>query len=218
MGRFVKPMSAAAASDGAEAIEETRSARDAQFSTKLSETLRRQRDESAGIKARTTLASEFFVRQFKIRGGSGFGKGTGGGRPGKNDKLLSNRVGELAKQYGVDESEFKNFSPFDWWCQNPAVDQMYREHNWDRTIEPQGQQKEEEVNREGGRGREREWERGEAMVVGFMTKEERGEGMRTCRNLRTTTTTSRRTTSRRGWRRRDYLHPQTMMRILLYSC
>jgi hypothetical protein len=79
----------------------------------------------------------------------------------------------------------------------------------------QEQQKEEEVNREGGRGREREWERGEAMVVGFMTKEERGEGMRTCRNLRTTTTTSRRTTSRRGWRRRDYLHPQTMMRILL---
>jgi hypothetical protein len=82
----------------------------------------------------------------------------------------------------------------------------------------QEQQKEEEVNREGGRGREREWERGKAMVVGFMTKEERGEGMRTCRNLRTTTTTSRRTTSRRGWRRRDYLHPQTMMRILLYSC
>ena len=40
------------------------------------------------------------MRQFKIRGGSGFGKGTGGGRPGKNDKLLSNRVGELAKQYG----------------------------------------------------------------------------------------------------------------------
>jgi hypothetical protein len=82
----------------------------------------------------------------------------------------------------------------------------------------QEQQKEEEVNREGGRGREREWERGEAMVVGFMTKEERGEGMRTCRNLRTTTTTSRRTTSRRGWRRRDYLHPQKMMRIILYSC
>ena len=99
MGRFVKPMSAAAASDGAEAIEEARRARDARFSTKLSETLRKQRDESAGIKARTTLAYEFFVRQFKIRGGSGFGKGTGGGRPGKNDKLLSNRVGELAKQY-----------------------------------------------------------------------------------------------------------------------
>jgi len=79
----------------------------------------------------------------------------------------------------------------------------------------QEQQKEEEVNREGGRGREREWERGKAMVVGFMTKEERGEGMRTYKNLRTTTTTSRRTTSRRGWRRRDYLHPQTMMRILL---
>ena len=117
-----------------------RRARDAQFSTKLSETLRKQRDESAGIKARTTLAYEFFVRQFKIRGGSGFGKGTGGGRPGKNDKLLSSRVGELAKKYGVDESEFKNFSPFDWWCQNPAVDQMYREHNWDRTIEPQGQE------------------------------------------------------------------------------
>ena len=131
MGRFVKPMSAAAASDGAEAIEEARSARDALFSTKLSETLRKQRDESAGIKARTTLAYEFFVRQFKIRGGSGFGKEKGGGLPGKNDKLLSNRVGELAKQYGVDEIEFKNFSPFDWWCQNPAVDQMYREHNWD---------------------------------------------------------------------------------------
>jgi hypothetical protein len=80
------------------------------------------------------------VRQFKIRGGSGFGKGTGVRRPGKNDKLLSNRVGELSKQYGVDESEFKNFSPFDWWCQNPAVDQMYREHNWDRTIELQGQE------------------------------------------------------------------------------
>ena len=56
MGRFVKPMSAAAASDGAEAIEAARRARDAQFSTKLSETLRKQRDESAGIKARTTLA------------------------------------------------------------------------------------------------------------------------------------------------------------------
>ena len=140
MGCFLKPMSAAAASDGALAIEEARSARDALFSTKLSETLRKQRDESAGIKARTTLASQFFVRQFKIRGGSGFGKGTGGGRPAKNDKLLSNRVGELAKHYGVDQSEFKHFSPFDWWCQNPAVDQMYREHNWDRTIEPQGQE------------------------------------------------------------------------------
>ena len=34
------------------------------------------------------------------------------------------------------------------------------------------------------------------MVVGFMTKEERGEGMRRCRNLRTTTTTARR--KRRG--------------------
>jgi len=68
MGCFLKPMSAAAASDGALAIEEARSARDALFSTKLSETLRKQRDESAGIKARTTLASEFFVRQFKIRG------------------------------------------------------------------------------------------------------------------------------------------------------
>jgi len=79
----------------------------------------------------------------------------------------------------------------------------------------QEQQKEEEVNREGGRGREREWERGKAMVVGFMTKEERGEGMRTCKNLRTTTTTARILRMRRGWRRRDYLHPQTMMRILL---
>ena len=43
MGRFVKPMSAAAASDGAEAIEAARRARDAQFSTKLSETLRKQK-------------------------------------------------------------------------------------------------------------------------------------------------------------------------------
>ena len=59
MGRFVKPMSAAAASDGPESIEEARSARDAQFSTKLSATLTKQRDESAGIKARITLASEF---------------------------------------------------------------------------------------------------------------------------------------------------------------
>jgi hypothetical protein len=33
MGRFLKQMSAAAASDGAEAIQEARSARDAQFST-----------------------------------------------------------------------------------------------------------------------------------------------------------------------------------------
>ena len=56
MAHFVKPMSAAAASDGALAIEEARSARDALFSTKLSETLRKQRDESAGIKVRTTLA------------------------------------------------------------------------------------------------------------------------------------------------------------------
>ena len=80
------------------------------------------------------------MRQFKIRGGSGFGKGTGGGRPGKNDKLLSNRVLELAKQYGVDQSKFKNFSPFDWWYQNPAVDQMYRDNNWDRAIESQGQE------------------------------------------------------------------------------
>jgi hypothetical protein len=80
----------------------------------------------------------------------------------------------------------------------------------------QEQEKEEEVNREGGRGRERERERGKVMVVGFMTKEERGEGMRTCRNLRTTTTTARR--MRRGWRRRDYLHPQKMMRIIWYNC
>jgi hypothetical protein len=69
--------------------------------------------------------------------------------------------------------------------------------------------------RGGGEG-EREWERGESMVVGFMTKEERGEGMRTCRNLRTTMTTARR--MRRGWRRRDYLHPQKMMRIIWYNC
>ena len=48
--------------------------------------------------------------------------------------------------------------------------------------------------------------------------EGQSDGCRTYKNLRTTTTTSRRTTSRRGWRRRDYLHPQTMMRILLYSC
>ncbi|MFN9898343.1 MAG: hypothetical protein ACK55Z_05995, partial [bacterium] len=54
MGRFVKPMSAAAASDGAEASEEARSAHDAQFSIKRSETLRKRRDESAGIKVRTT--------------------------------------------------------------------------------------------------------------------------------------------------------------------
>jgi hypothetical protein len=127
-------------SDGAEAIEAARKARDALFSTKLSAILRKERDESAGIKARTTLATEFFVRQFKIRGGSGFGKGTVGGRPGKNDKLLSNRVLELAKQYGVDQSEFKNFSPFDWCYQNPVVDQMYRDNNWDRAIEPQGQE------------------------------------------------------------------------------
>jgi hypothetical protein len=39
------------------------------------------------------------------------------------------------------------------------------------------------------------------MAVGLMTKEERGEGMRRCRNLGTTTTTTRR--MRRGWRRRD---------------
>ena len=82
-------------------IEEARRSRDAQFSTNISETLRKQRDESAGIKARTTLASEFFVRQFKIRGGSGFGKGTGGGRPGKNDKLLSSQ--DLALHTGVCE-------------------------------------------------------------------------------------------------------------------
>jgi hypothetical protein len=81
MARFLKPMSASAAvgqvspSDGAEAIEAARKARDALFSTKLSAALRKERDESAGIKDRTTLATEFFVRQFKIRGGSGFGKG-----------------------------------------------------------------------------------------------------------------------------------------------
>jgi len=57
----------------------------------------------------------------------------------------------------------------------------------------QEQEKEEEVNREGGRGSERERERVEAMVGGFMTKEERG-GMR------------------------SYLHPQKMMRIILYIC
>ena len=68
----------------------------------------------------------------------------------------------------------------------------------------------------GGEGEGEGVERGEAMVVGFMTKEERGEGMRTCRNLRTTTTTARR--RKRGWRRRDYLHPQKMMRIIWYNC
>jgi hypothetical protein len=50
------------------------------------------------------------------------------------------RIESYVKQYGVDQSEFKNFSPFDWWYQNPAVDQMYRDHNWDRTIEPHGQE------------------------------------------------------------------------------
>jgi hypothetical protein len=58
-------------------------------------------------------------------------------------------------------------------------------------------EKQEEVNREGGRGRERERGRGESMDVGLMTKEELGEGMR------------------RDWRRRDYLHPQMMIRMVL---
>ena len=53
MSRFLKPMSASAAvgqvspSDGAEAIEAARKARDALFSTKHSATLRKERDESA---------------------------------------------------------------------------------------------------------------------------------------------------------------------------
>jgi hypothetical protein len=61
MGRFVKPMSAAAASDGAEASEEARSAHDAQFSIKRSETLRKRRDESAGIKVRALPWSPSFL-------------------------------------------------------------------------------------------------------------------------------------------------------------
>jgi hypothetical protein len=116
MARFLKPMSASAAvgqvspSDGVEAIEAARKARDALSSTKLSAALRKERDESAGIKDRTTLATEFFVRQFKIRGGSGFGKGTGGGRPGKNDKLLSNRV--LRQAIRSRPERIQEFQPF----------------------------------------------------------------------------------------------------------
>jgi hypothetical protein len=61
MARFLKPMSASAAvgqvspSDGVEAIEAARKARDALSSTKLSAALRKERDESAGIKV--TLSS-----------------------------------------------------------------------------------------------------------------------------------------------------------------
>jgi hypothetical protein len=57
MSRFLKPISASASvgqvspSDGAEAIEGDRKARDALFSTKFSATLRKERDETAGIKA-----------------------------------------------------------------------------------------------------------------------------------------------------------------------
>jgi hypothetical protein len=52
MSRFLKPMSASASvgqvspSDGAEAIEGARKARDALFSTKFSATLRKERDET----------------------------------------------------------------------------------------------------------------------------------------------------------------------------
>jgi hypothetical protein len=61
MVRFLKPMSVSAPvgqvspSDGAEAIDAARKARDALFSTKLSVALKKERDESAGIKV--TLSS-----------------------------------------------------------------------------------------------------------------------------------------------------------------
>ena len=57
-----------------ETIEEARRSRDAQFSTNISETLRKQRDESAGIKVRTTRRPSFLCDNSKSGVDLGLGR------------------------------------------------------------------------------------------------------------------------------------------------
>jgi len=121
-------------------VQGARAVRDAAHTSTVSAKIRAQQQERTAMTARSDLAKSFFTRQFKIRGGSGFGYGTGGGRPRKNDKTLQDRVNVLAQEYGADVGEFKDLSPFDWWEQSPKVKALYEDRMWSREIEPQGEE------------------------------------------------------------------------------
>ena len=132
------PVGAVSADADPEAKQAARNERDANHYTRLSAGIRQQEEERKAISARTDLAKGFFTRQFKIRGGQGFGLGTGAGRPGKHARVLLERVQLLAAEYGQEVGDYKDFSPYDWWQQSDKVKQMYEDNHWAREIEPQG--------------------------------------------------------------------------------
>ena len=142
LGGFLVKRSAPVGAVSADATPEEKKAaraeRDAAFSIGYSAAIREKKQERATMTARADLAMSFFTRQFKIRGGQGFGLGTGGGRPRKHDKALQPRADALAKAYANEVGDFKNFSPFDWWQQSPTVKKMYADNLWSTDIEPQG--------------------------------------------------------------------------------
>ena len=83
--------------------------------TKLSAKVHAQMQAHLDVEARKQAALQWFYRQFRIRGGKGWGLGSKSGRPSDTDKYLTPRDVKLSEGYAGDSGECRNMTPHEWW-------------------------------------------------------------------------------------------------------
>ena len=101
-------------------IAAAKAQRDKMHTTKLSPKVHDQMKAQLDVEARKQAALQWFYRQFRIRGGRGWGLGSKAGRPTVADKFmgLTPRAVKLSEMYAGDICEFRNMTQHEWWAQS----------------------------------------------------------------------------------------------------
>ena len=99
-------------------IAAAKAQRDKMHTTKLSPKVHDQMKAQLDVEARKQGALQWFYRQFRIRGGKGWGLGSKAGRPSDTDKYLTPRAVKLSEGYAGDSGECRNMTPHEWWAQS----------------------------------------------------------------------------------------------------
>ena len=120
-------------------IAAAKAARDKMHTTKLSPKVHDQMKAQLDVEARKQAALQWFYRQFRIRGGKGWGLGSKAGRPSTADKFLTARAVKLSEGYAGDSGECRNMTPHEWWAQSAEAKKLYEKEGWTTEHEPNGE-------------------------------------------------------------------------------
>ena len=120
-------------------IAAAKAERDKMHTTKLSAKVHAQMKAQLDVEARKQAALQWFYRQFRIRGGKGWGLGSKAGRPSDTDKYLTPRAVKLSEGYAGDSGECRNMTPHEWWAQSAEAKKLYEREGWTTEQEPNGE-------------------------------------------------------------------------------